>query len=142
MVTPDANILLYAYNTADERHSAAKKWLENAMSGAEIFAFSWQAVTAFLRIASHPRSFPRPYSLSEITAIVGDWLDCENIILLAPTQRHWAIFNELILDGQTTGPMMMDAHLAALAIEHDATLATTDKDFSRFSGLKLTNPLR
>ena len=35
----------------------------------------------------------------------------------------------------------MDAALAALAIEHGATLHTTDRDFARYRGLKWTNPL-
>jgi uncharacterized protein len=141
MVTPDANILIYAYNAGDTRHLAARSWLEEMLSGTEIFAFSWMSIMAFLRIASHSRSFPRPYSISEITAIVEDWLACENVVLLTPSPRHWEILNDLITDGQATGPLVMDAHLAALAKEHDAVLATTDKDFSRFNGLKTINPL-
>jgi uncharacterized protein len=35
----------------------------------------------------------------------------------------------------------MDAVLAAIAMEHGATLFTTDRDFSRFSRLKWRNPL-
>ncbi len=141
MVTPDANILLYAYNKADERQSAASKWLEDRLSGSEIFALNWQAVTAFLRISTHPRSFPRPFTLAEVAEIVQGWLDCENVILITPTGRHWSILKDIFIEGQATGPLMMDAHLAALAIEHDATLATTDKDFSRFSNLKTLDPL-
>ena len=141
MVTPDVNILLYAYNIGDERHGAAKRWLEDALSSKEVFAFNWHVINAFLRIASHPRSFPRPFSITEITTIVQQWLDTPNIQILVPTARHWDIFRDLIIDGQATGPLVMDAHLAALAIEHDATLATTDRDFTRFSTLKIINPL-
>lgn len=141
MVTPDANLLIYAHNKADDRQSAASKWLEDSLSGSESFAMNWQAVTAFLRITTHTRSFPRPFTLSEATEIVQGWLDCENVILITPTVRHWSIFHDLIIDGQTTGPLTMDAHLAALAIEHDATLATTDRDFSRFSDLNTIYPL-
>ena len=35
----------------------------------------------------------------------------------------------------------MDAHLAALAREHGAVIATTDRDFRRFDGIETTNPL-
>lgn len=35
----------------------------------------------------------------------------------------------------------MDAHLAALAIDHGLTLQTTDADFARFKGLRWANPL-
>ena len=37
--------------------------------------------------------------------------------------------------------MVMDAHLAALALEHGARIATTDRDFTRFPGLKILNPI-
>ena len=36
----------------------------------------------------------------------------------------------------------MDAHLAALALEHGASIATTDRDFARFPNLAVTNPIR
>jgi len=35
----------------------------------------------------------------------------------------------------------MDAHLAALAVEHGATLCTTDRDFARFPRLRVHDPL-
>jgi len=35
----------------------------------------------------------------------------------------------------------VDAVLAAIALEHGATVCTTDRDFSRFSALRWTNPL-
>ena len=64
-----------------------------------------------------------------------------NIEILTPTVNHWTIFQNLIVEGQTKAALMMDSHFAALAIEHDATLATTDSDFQKFSGLKIINPL-
>ena len=141
MVTSDANVVLYAHNKGAEQHSAAKIWLEGQLSGSEIFFFNWQTISAFLRISTNHRSFPNPFTFNEATRIVQEWLDLPNVELLVPTARHWDIFKELIVDGQTTGPLIMDAHLAALAIEHGATLATTDRDFSRFPRLKTINPL-
>ena len=41
----------------------------------------------------------------------------------------------------TAGNLTTDAHLAALAMEYQATLHTTDADFARFPGLKWENPL-
>jgi len=35
----------------------------------------------------------------------------------------------------------MDAHLAALALEHGGVVHSSDADFRRFSGLQLINPL-
>jgi toxin-antitoxin system PIN domain toxin len=137
----DANLLLYAYNESAAQHERAKYWLEERMSSPEIFGLSWQIITAFLRISTNAKAFPLPFTLEEAIEIVEDWLLQPQVKILHPTERHWEIFSRLILEGQTNGAMMMDAHLAALAIEHGAVLATTDRDFVRFSKLKTVNPL-
>ncbi len=98
-------------------------------------------ITAFLRILTNPRAFPQPFNLAEAIEIVDEWLELPNIEILTPTTNHWAIFQNLINEGQTKAALMMDAHLAALAIEHGAILATTDSDFSKFSGLQTINPI-
>lgn len=141
MITPDANIVLYAYNEDAPKHSEAKKWLEEQLSLPAVFGLSWQVITAFLRISTNPRAFPQPFDLSEAIEIVDEWLALPNIEILIPTDNHWTIFQDLINEGQTKAALMMDAHLAALAIEHGATLATTDSDFQKFSRLKAINPL-
>ena len=38
-------------------------------------------------------------------------------------------------------PLVPDAHLAALAIEHGLILCSTDGDFARFPGLHWRNPI-
>ena len=141
MKVTDANLLLYAYNESAPQHETAKDWLEERLSSPEIFGLSWQIITAFLRISTNPKSFPLPFTLSEAIEIVEDWLAQPQVKILLPTENHWVIFSNLIIEGQTNGAMMMDAHLAALTIEHGAVLATTDRDFARFSKLKTINPL-
>ncbi len=141
MLTPDVNIILYAYNENAPKHAPAKLWLEEQFSRPEIFGLSWQAITAFLRISTNPKAFPRPFDLAEAIEIVDEWLALPNIEILTPTENHWTIFQNLIIEGQTKAALMMDAHLAALTIEYDATLATTDTDFQKFSQLKIINPL-
>ena len=141
MITPDANSILYAYNEDAPKHQQAKEWLEEQFSSPVSFGLSWQTITAFLRISTNPKAFPQPFDLHEAISIVDEWIALPNIQILTPTVNHWAIFQNLIVEGQTKAALMMDAHLAALAIEHDVTLATTDRDFSKFSGLKTINPL-
>ncbi|MCY7345907.1 MAG: type II toxin-antitoxin system VapC family toxin [Pyrinomonadaceae bacterium] len=141
MITPDANLLIYAYNENAEQHERAKQWLEKKLSSPELFGLSWQVVTAFLRISTNVRVFSLPFTLPESMEIVEKWLAQPQVKILLPTEKHWKIFSDLIIEGQTGGALMMDAHLAALAIEHGAILATTDRDFVRFSKLKTMNPL-
>jgi uncharacterized protein len=141
MILTDANLLLYAYNADAAEHDASRRWLENHLSAPDLFCFSWQTITAFLRISTNARAFAQPFTIAEATAIVSEWLERPQSIILTPGERHWEILTNLLATGQATGPLVMDAHLAALSIEHGCVLATTDRDFARFPGLQTTNPL-
>ena len=142
MNLPDANILLYAYNSDAAEHEKCREWLENQLSGTDLVGFGWQTITAFLRISTNARAFPNPLTPTEATEIASVWLEVPNARILLPAENHWTIFKNLITIRQIKAAMIMDAHLAALAIEHNAVLITTDNDFSRFSGLKTINPLQ
>jgi toxin-antitoxin system PIN domain toxin len=141
MILLDANLLLYAYHPRSTQHQASKAWLEAALSGPELVRLTWPTLWAFLRISTSPKVFEQPLSIAEATAIVSSWLDRANTGLVDPGERHWEILQRLLEDGQCTGALVTDAALAALAIEHGATLYTTDRDFSRFPGLSWRNPL-
>jgi uncharacterized protein len=141
VILVDANLLLYAYHPRAPQHEKSRAWLEAALSAPELVRFAWLTLWAFLRIATNPRAFDRPLSASEAEAAISSWLAQPAAGILEPGERHWDILRELVRDGQTTGPLVMDAVLAAIAIEHGATVFTTDRDFSRFSGLRWTNPL-
>ena len=141
MIIPDANLLLYAYNASASEHARAKEWWEDAIEAGETIGLAWQTITAFIRIATNARAFTRPYTAREAAEIVNGWLEQPGVSLVSPGTRHWEILRRLLVNGQVAGPLVMDAHLAALAIEHGAVLATTDKDFTRFSGLRLASPL-
>lgn len=141
MILIDANLLLYAYHPRAREHEASRRWLEATLSGSELVRFAWLSVWAFLRISTNSRVFERPFSAAEAEAAVSSWFARPIVGLLEPGERHWEILRSLMREGQTVGPLVMDAALAALAIEHGATLHTTDRDFSRFPELKWTNPI-
>jgi hypothetical protein len=141
VILVDANLLLYAYHPRAEQHAASRAWLEAALSGPDLVRFAWLTLWAFLRITTNPRVFEQPLTPEEAAAAVSSWLAVPTAGILDPGERHWEILDPLLRAGQTTGPLVMDAALAALALEHGATLHTTDRDFSRFPGLKWTNPL-
>ena len=141
MILVDANLLLHAYHPRAAHHDASRTWLEVTLSGSDLVRFAWVTLWAFLRIATNPRVFERPLTTSEAETAVSSWLARPTVGLLEPGERHWEILRQLMQSGQTTGPLVMDAVLAALALEHGATLYTTDLDFSRFPGLRWTNPL-
>lgn len=141
MILIDVNLLLHAYNSKAEQHERSRAWLEGVLSRPDFVRFAWLTLWAFLRIATSPRVFDRPLSTSEAEGAISSWLAQPVAGILEPGERHWEILRGLVRDGQAVGPLVMDAVLAAIALEHGATLCTTDRDFSRFSGLKWTNPL-
>lgn len=142
MIVPDVNILIYAHYSGANEHRRAASWLQSVLSGAEKVGLSWATVLAFLRITTTPRLFTNPYELGEAVSIAGTWLAETNVVILHPTERHWRILTNLLPNSRVRGSLVMDAHLAAIAIEHGATLCTNDRDFARFPGLKVEFPLQ
>jgi toxin-antitoxin system PIN domain toxin len=141
VILVDANLLLYAYHPKAEQHAGSRAWLEGILSGDEPVRFAWVTLWAFLRIATNPRVFEHPLLAREAQAAVSSWLARRIAGILDPGERHWEILCQTLENSQATGPLIMDAVLAALAVEHGAVLYTTDRDFSRFEGLKWRNPL-
>jgi toxin-antitoxin system PIN domain toxin len=141
MILVDANLLLHAYNPRAVEHDASRAWLEATLSGSELVRIAWVTVWAFLRISTSPRVFERPLQMNEAVEIVSSWFAQPVVGMLDPGERHWEILQAVSREGRTAGPLVMDAALAALAIEHGATLCSTDRDFSRFQDLRWTNPL-
>lgn len=141
MILIDANLLLYAYHPKAEQHQTSRVWLEAALSGSEVVRFAWLTLWAFLRISTNPRVFEVPLTAGEAQTAVSAWLARPIAGILEPGERYWEVLRGLMNQGQAIGPMVMDAALAALAVEHGATLHTTDRDFSRFPGLKWRNPI-
>jgi toxin-antitoxin system PIN domain toxin len=136
----DANVLLHASNAGFPDHSKARKWLEAALSGTEPVGIAWITIVAFLRIATNPRGFLRPLSAREATTAVQEWLDRENVRVLEGGESHWPLLRSLIEETTATGNLVNDAHLAALAKEHGATIWTNDRDFARFE-VEFRDPL-
>jgi toxin-antitoxin system PIN domain toxin len=142
MILLDANILLYAYNSSFERHESARSWLETTLTQQEPIRLSWLGILAFVRIATNPRAFEQPLSTDEACSAVSSWLSWPSVAILEPGEKHWEILQAILETHQLRGPIVTDAHIAALAIEHGARLCTSDGDFARFEGLKLMNPFR
>jgi uncharacterized protein len=140
MIVIDANILLYAHDTSSPVHARSRAWLEATIAAESDVRLSVATALAFVRIATDPRVYTAPIAPSEAIRIVAGLLERPNVSLVNPSDRHWALFADVAAAGQARGPMLMDAHLAALAIEHGATLATADRDFRRFEGLRLLDP--
>lgn len=141
MILVDANILLYAEDSLSARHEQARTWWDKQLSGTEPVGLCWPVLTAFIRISTNVRLHQRPLTLEEAIERTQSWLDQPCLRILEPTEQHWTIFQQMLRKGSATANLVSDAHLAALAIEHDAILHSADADFARFPSLKWQNPL-
>ena len=137
----DANLLLYARNSSDTRHQAAAVFLEGVLNGPRRVGLPWQSLTAFVRIATHPRVFPKPLSAGAASDQVQQWLAAPAAWVPVPGDRHSDVLLPLVRQLRLTGPLVSDAHLAALALEHGTGIWSTDADFARFPGLRWEDPL-
>lgn len=142
MIVLDANILLYAYDSASSHHKKARAWIEDVFSQATPIGLPWQTVGAFLRIMTNARLPGDRFSLDEAVQVVDRWLEQPNVRLLAPGEDHWRLLRRMIIEGQAPGALISDAQLAALTIEYGGVLHTTDRDFARFPELRWENPLQ
>ena len=135
MVVPDANVLLYAVNSASAHHEESLEWLERSLAGAEAVGFSWVVLLAFIRVSTNRSVLPEALDVDESTAQVLDWLGAPAAVQLEPTARHAEVLRGLLLDSGTAGNLTTDAHLAALAVEHGGRVVSYDRDFGRFTGV-------
>lgn len=142
MKLPDANLLIYALDETSPRHEPARAWLERTLSGTGVVAFAWQVLLAVVRLTTRPAVFTHPLRPEEAFDVVDGWLAQPCATVVHPTARHAAVLRGLLAPLGTAGNLTTDAHLAALAVEHGAELCSCDADFSRFPGLRWTDPLR
>lgn len=141
MTLIDANLLLYAANADAPEHPRATAWLEERLNGSSRVGLPWESITAFLRLATNPRVAPRPMSAEAAWDHVDAWLDVGVVWIPVPTERHAAVFGELVAKYRPSGNLVPDAHLAALAIEHGLDVCSADTDFARFTEIRWINPL-
>lgn len=140
MILPDVNLLLYAHDSQSEFHKSASAWLRLILSSEQVF-FSWHTLTAFLRISTNARIWISPLPIDLAIEIIDSWLALDNTHLIALEKKNWPVFVRMLKTGQATGNLVMDAHLAAMAASCGATLASTDRDFTRFPGVQVVNPI-
>jgi hypothetical protein len=140
MLAPDVNVLVYAHREELPEHEPCRRWLEETVAGDAAFALFDLVLSGFLRIVTHPRVFRTPSPLDVALAFASELRGQPNCVLVQAGLRHWAIFERLCSEAGVKGNLVADAYLAALAIESGCEWVTTDRDYSRFAGLRWRPP--
>ena len=142
MVLLDVNVLVYAHRRDAPQHADYLRWLERTLASDQAYGISATVLAGFLRVVTHPRVFDPPSALEPALRFTEDLRNRPNCVLVAPGPRHWEIFLGLCRTAGVRGNLVPDAYLAALAIESGCEWITTDRDYSRFPGLRWRHPLK
>lgn len=137
----DANVLLYAVDSASPHHDRARSWLEAALNGSRRVGLPWQSLTAFVRITTNARAVPVPLTPAAAWTFVEEWLDAPVAWIPQPGPGHRDVVRRLLIENHASGNLVADAVLAALCIEHGLAIVSADSDFARFGEVTWLNPL-
>lgn len=141
MLLLDANILVYAHREDATRHEAFLRWLEDLVNSDHAYGLSDLVLGGFIRIVTHPKVFNPASAMERALAFAQELRERPNAVSINPGPRHWEIFCRLCRVTGVKGNLVPDAFLAALAIETGSEWVTTDRDYSRFPGLRVRHPL-
>ncbi|MFN7570343.1 MAG: TA system VapC family ribonuclease toxin [Betaproteobacteria bacterium] len=142
MIALDTNVLVYAHRRDSEWHAAAARAVADLAYGAAPWAIPWPCLYEFFAIATHPRVYSPPSPPAVALAQIDAWLESPTVHLLAEGDEHWPALRGQLVRAQVAGPLVHDARVAALCLQHGATeLWSADRDFGRFAPLKVRNPL-
>ncbi len=137
----DTNVLVCAEMQTSSHHAGAYRIRKELAAGPLPWAIPWPCVYEFLRVVTHPRVFHPPLSLGTALQDLDSILSSPSLVLLSETHRHAKILDSVLRQSRATGNLIYDAHIAALCLEHGVSeLLTGDRDFLRFSGLRVTDP--
>ena len=142
MIAVDTNLLVYAHREDSEWHERALEVLLDLANGNQRWAIPWPCVHEFFAIVTHPKIYRQPSSPAQATGAIEAWRESPRLELLHESPTYWETLTRLIDTGRIRGPMIHDARVAAICIDNGAAqLLSADRDFSRFSGLFVRNPL-
>ncbi len=142
MIAVDTNLLVYAHREESPWHEAAHARIVELAEGPALWAIPWPCLHEFLAIVTHPRIFAPPTPLPAALEQVAAWLESPSLVLLAEADGYWPELRGSLEAGRVVGPQVHDAHVVALCRLHGIQeLWTADRDFGRFPGLSVRNPL-
>lgn len=141
MIIPDINLLVYAYNRDAPHHAQARVWWQGLMEGSQTVGLPWVVGLGYLRLMTNRRILEKPLEAAEALSHVQAWMARPQVQILPAGPRHLQILESFSQQRLLSSALVTDAHLAALAIEHQAELHSNDCDFDRFPGLRWRNPL-
>jgi len=141
VIVPDANLLLYAHDSASPFHNRAAEWWQDCLSGSETVGLCGVVLFAFLRIGTNRGVFLNPMAIEEATGHVRQWLARSITDFLVAQESDLVQAMQWLETAGSGANLTTDSQIAAIASRHRATVHTADTDFGRFGGVRWLNPL-
>lgn len=141
MIVPDANLLLYAYDSASLFHDRSARWWKGCLEGAEPVGLCAAVLFAFIRISTSRQVYTNPLTISEANVRVRTWLDRPVVDFIVAQETDVLQAMQWLEAAGSGGNLTTDAQIAAIAHRHRATVHTADTDFGRFPDVKWANPI-
>jgi toxin-antitoxin system PIN domain toxin len=142
MIGVDSNVLVYAHRRDSPWHAAAKRCLTQLAEGTASWAIPWPCVHEFIAIVTHPKIYRPPSTLAQAVTQMDCWMGSPSLVLIGEGDAYWERLRNLMTGAKIAGPKVHDARIAAVCLVHGVReLWTVDRDFSRFGGLRVRNPL-
>ncbi len=141
MIALDTNVLVHAHRAEAPLHANARDLVRSLAEGRSPWAIPWPCVHEFLAVTTNGRIFATPTSQAAARAQVDAWMESPALIELGESSAHWQRLDSILDESSVTGARIHDARIAAICLDHGATLCTLDRDFSRFPALKTTSLL-
>jgi toxin-antitoxin system PIN domain toxin len=142
MIAVDSNLLVYAHREDSPWHDTAYARIAELAEGRAPWAIPWPCIHEFLAIVTHPRIYSPPTPLEKAIDQVEAWLESPTLVLLSESEDYWLLLRATLLSGRVSGPQVHDARVVTICQQHGVSeLWSADRDFGRFSGLTVRNPL-
>jgi uncharacterized protein len=138
----DTNILVYAHRRDSKWHQPASQCVKMLAEASVQWLIPWPCIHEFIGMVTHPRAYSPPSTLQEALAQIDLWAASPTLVLGGESATHLSTLRQLLEKGKVIGPMVHDARVAAICLDHGVDeFLTADRDFSRFPDLKTRNPL-
>lgn len=142
MIAVDANILIYAHRPESSFYESAASCMRQLAEGRAAWAIPWPCLHEFYGIVTHQKRYLPPTPPAQAVQQISFWADSPTVRLIGETQTHWPILQDMLIASDVQGPLVHDARIAAICLQHGVReFWTADRDFSRFPALKCRNPL-
>ena len=142
MIAVDTNLLVYAHREDSVFHDRASACIKSLAEGRAAWAIPWPCIHEFLSVVTNQRAYKTTTPMAMALDAVDAWFASPSLTLLHEEAGHWPELRRLALGAQIKGPLIHDARIAALCLQHGVReLWTADRDFGRFTALRVFNPL-